>query len=120
VAVYTSALQRGRHILAQSIRSTKDAQSLFRGSPEQYDLANRALAMLDVAALYVEHRYIDKSLFMGEWGSVYGRILEPAQYFIADRDERSPTNSHGSWPHFQALAREAHMSAVTRLAQPAD
>jgi hypothetical protein len=113
-------LQRGRRVLAQSIRSTKDAQALFRDSPERYDLANRALAMLDVAALYVEHRYIDKSLFMDEWGSVYGRILESAQYFIADRDERNPISSHGSWPHFQLLAHEARRYTVTRSARPAD
>jgi len=27
--------------------------------------------MLDVAALYVERGYVDKSLFVDEWGSVY-------------------------------------------------
>jgi hypothetical protein len=107
-------LQRGRRILAQAIHSAKDAAALFRDSPDQYDLANRALAMLDVAALYVERGYIDKSLFVGEWGSVYGRIRDPARYFIADREERDSIYSLRPWPHFQAFADEVHGSlAVT-------
>ena len=103
-------LQSGRRILVQTIHSAKDASALFRDSPDQYDLANRALAMLDVAALYVERGYIDKSLFMGEWGAVYGRILDSAQYFIVDREARNTAYSNRSWPHFRALADEARGS----------
>jgi hypothetical protein len=114
-------LQRGRRILTQTINSAKDASALFRDSPDQYDLANRALAMLDVAALYVECGYIDKSLFIREWGSVYSHIRDSALYFIADREARNTVSSNWSWPHFRALADEARGSiAAVPSTEPAD
>ena len=105
-------LQRGRRIIYQNVHSAEDAETLYRERPEDYGLANRALAMLDVAALYEEQRYIDGKLFMREWGSVYARIRENSGYFIADRIARSVAPAHPMWPHFQALA-----SRATELAQ---
>ncbi len=59
-------LQHGRRILFRKVNSIDDARTLFREKPERYDLANMALAMLDTAALYVEHGYIDSELYMEE------------------------------------------------------
>lgn len=103
-------LQRGRRILTNEVNSLANARELFRDAPDKYDLANRSLAMLDVAALYVERGYIDKALFLDEWGSVYGRLFESAQYFIAERVERNPVYAHWPWPHFQALANQVRKS----------
>jgi hypothetical protein len=46
-------LQRGRRILYRDVNSKEDAKALLDKRPDDYDLANRALAMLDIAALYV-------------------------------------------------------------------
>ena len=100
-------LQRGRRIIYRDVHSAEDAEALFRERPEDYDLANRALAMLDVAALYEEQRYIDSKLFMREWGPVYARIRENSGYFIAQRIARSAAPVYPAWPHFQSLARRA-------------
>jgi hypothetical protein len=56
-------LQRGRRVLFQMVQSIEDARALFQDRREDSDLANRALAMLDVAALYVERGYVDRDLF---------------------------------------------------------
>ena len=100
-------LQRGRRIIYRDVHSAEHAEALFRERPEDYDLANRALAMLDVAALYEEQRYIDGKLLMREWGPVYARIRENSGYFIAERIARSVEPAHPAWPHFQSLARRA-------------
>lgn len=100
-------LQRGRRIIYRDVHSAEDAEALFRERPEDYDLANRALAMLDVAALYEEQGYIDSKLFMDEWGPVYARIRENSGYFIAERIAHSVAPAHPAWPHFQSLARRA-------------
>lgn len=99
-------LQRGRRILFQ-MHSIEDAQTLFRDKPEDSNLANRALAMLDVAALYVERGYVDRSLFNQEWGFTYASILESARYFIAERASRGVRPGPQPWPHFQRLASQA-------------
>lgn len=99
-------LQRGRRILYRAVHSEKDVNELFRDKPEDYDLANRALAMLNVSALYVERDYIDRKMFMQEWGHVYARIWQHGQYFIAVRRKDSSTPEL-LWPHFQSLAKQA-------------
>jgi hypothetical protein len=110
-------LQRGRRIIYRDVHSAEDAEALFRERPEDYDLANRALAMLDVAALYEEQRYIDSKLFMREWGSVYARIHGNSGYFIAERIARSVEPVYPAWPHFQSLARRAAELAQTENKQ---
>src|SRR6185437_15728065 len=67
-------LQRGRRIIYQDVNSVQDVQHLMRERPGDYDTANRALAVLDIAALYVERGYLDEQLFMQEWGLAYANI----------------------------------------------
>jgi hypothetical protein len=100
-------LQRGRRVLFQMVQSIEDARALFQDRREDSDLANRALAMLDMAALYVERGYIDRDLFVQEWGFAYASILENARYFIAERASRAVRPTVRSWPHFQLLASQA-------------
>ena len=63
--------------------------------------------MLDVAALYVERGYIDKSLFMSEWSTVYLELREKFLMLIAER-AKSDRSYMWSWPHFRTLADEAY------------
>lgn len=63
--------------------------------------------MMDVAALYVEHGYIDKKLFMQEWGALYSTLRE--KFMIILRERASTGQSYTwMWPHFQALADDAY------------
>jgi hypothetical protein len=98
-------LARGRRILYH-VCSVEDARVLFHQRPEDYDSANRALWMLDIAALYVEQGYIDRRMFMELWEFVYDGIFEHAQYFINERLTRSGMASRFAWPHFQSLATQ--------------
>jgi hypothetical protein len=100
-------LQHGRRIMFREVNSVEDAKRLFREKPEHYDLANMALAMLDTAALYVERRYIDGELYMEEWGYTYKNILEHAQYFLVEREERNAVPNPRPWRHFFSFAIEA-------------
>jgi len=45
-------LQRGRRIIYLDVHSVEQAKALFQKRPADYDLGDRALAMLDLAALY--------------------------------------------------------------------
>jgi hypothetical protein len=99
-------LQRGRRVLYQ-LRSEDDAEDLFRHRPEDYDLANKALWMLDIAALYAEQDYVDRELFMQEWGFVYAAIFEHGRRFINERVRRTELSAKFAWPHFQSLAEQA-------------
>jgi hypothetical protein len=107
-------LQRGRRILYQRVNSVEDAAALFRESPDDYDLANRALAMMDMVALYVESNYIDRQVFLKEWGPTYARVWESGQHFVAERVSRQARYPWPAWPHFQLLgtqcAEAAHAS----------
>jgi hypothetical protein len=99
-------LQRGRRILYQ-VCSVEDARALFNHKPEDYDCANKALWMLDIAAFYAEQRYVDYELFMQEWGFVYERISKYGQHFITERITRTEIASRFAWPHFQSFAAQA-------------
>ena len=100
-------LQHGRRILRQQVHSAKDVEKLLRDRYEDYEIVSRALSMLDIAALYVERGYIDKSLFMEEWSSVYAGLKESVVMLVMERAKSNPSYMW-SWPHFQALANEAH------------
>jgi len=100
--------QRGRRILYRQIKSVEDARTLLRDSPEQYDLANMALATLDTAALYVERRYINQDLFMEEWGYTYKDIFSHAQFFITERIERNAAPHPQPIGHFHSFAIKAN------------
>lgn len=99
-------LQQGRRIVAERVNSPADATALLRENREDYDLANRALAMLDFAALYAEKGYVDKDEFVGEWGRAYAHLRQNGQHFIEERAARIGESSESEWRHFQALAQE--------------
>jgi hypothetical protein len=61
-------VQRGRRILTHQVHSSEEIEKLVRERGRDYEMVSRTLSMLDVAALYVERGYIDKQLFMEEWG----------------------------------------------------
>jgi hypothetical protein len=103
-------LQRGRRILGLSVHTPEDAWELLHDRPDDYELVSRALSMLDVAALYVERGFIDRSLFVAEWGDVYSGLQKASAMLVAQRAHRSSTYSTWSWPHFQRLASEINGS----------
>ena len=107
-------LQQGRRILA-GVHSAEDANDLIEDHPDDYQLLSRTLSMLDVAALYVEQGYIDKSLFIQEWGTVYSALKQPTEILVAYRADR-PYHTW-SWPHLQTMAMEAQRT-VTPRSQP--
>jgi hypothetical protein len=121
-------LQRGRGILFQGgeVKSTEDAQKLFKDRRKDYEVVNRTLAMPDIAALYVERGYIDSELFFQEWGFTYASILEHAEYFIDERASRIVRSAGRSWQHFRFLAGQAakgpwsNENASTQLAEHSD
>jgi hypothetical protein len=90
-------LQRGRRILLQNVHSVEDAEKFV----------NRALAMFDIAALYVERGYIDRQLFLEEWGYTYAGVWDSGQHFIAERLNRQASNTWSAWPHFQSFGKQA-------------
>lgn len=100
-------LQRGRRILMQKVNSVEDAAKLAREAPSDYEIVNRALAMFDIAALYIERNYIDQQLFLEEWGYTYAGTWGRAQFFIAERLARQAPNTWSAWPHFQSFGRYA-------------
>jgi hypothetical protein len=99
--------QRGRRILYRQIHCVEDAQVLLRENPLEYDLANMALATLDIAALYVERNYIDEKTFMEEWGYTYKDIFEHARSFITERLERNAAPHPHPLGHFHSFALKA-------------
>ena len=112
-------LQRGRRIIYQDVNSVQDVQHLMRERPGDYDTANRALAVLDIAALYVERGYLDEQLFMQEWGLEYANILKHAQYFIDERASQAVASADKTWPHLQFLGARAtrHLAGHDSLGQ---
>jgi hypothetical protein len=100
-------VQRGRRILIQAVRSVDDAKSLLQDRPEDYDLANTAIATLDVAAMYVYQGYIDQKLFMEKWARVYARCLDSGRHFLREREIRDPYTSLDEWQHFLDMGEEA-------------
>jgi hypothetical protein len=97
---------RGRRILTREIHSTSDVHHLCAERHRDYEYVSHALSMLDFAALYVKKGYIDKEVFIGEWGVVYAEVREHFLLFIKERAKDDPSYMW-SWRHFQALADEA-------------
>ena len=73
-------------------------------------MVSRTLSMLDVAALYVEQGYIDKKLFMEEWGALYLSLREKFLMLLRER-AKNDASYMWMWPHFQALADDAYAQA---------
>lgn len=99
-------LQRGRRLLYSHARTRQEVTELRESHPEQYDLINRSLAMLDVAGMYVDRDYIDKKDFLSLWGPTYGRAWLAAGPFLDERFAGLRSGSRG-WPYFRSLGAEA-------------
>lgn len=110
-------LQRGRRLLHTKARTVRDVEALRDSSPDEYDLVNRAVAMSDVAAMYVARGYVDRDDFVGEWGVAYGRLWLAAEAFLEVR-LRYPGGEAG-WPHFRSLGREL-ADAIPGAAEASD
>jgi hypothetical protein len=95
-------LQRGRRLLFTRARTVEAVLKLRDEEPESFDLINRAIAMYDVAGLYVARNYVDKQDFMTEWGPVYGRAWLAADAFLAVR-----LGDRQGWRYFRELGVEA-------------
>jgi hypothetical protein len=96
-------LARGRGVVFR-LQSIDDARNLLASEGTEYHLANRALAMLDVLALFVERGYVDKDLVMGEWREQLALVHAKGAFFTEARAE-----AHGvlPWPHLRVLAAQA-------------
>jgi hypothetical protein len=103
--------QRGRRILTRLVQSSEEIEELVRERSRDYEMVSRTLSMLDVAALYVKQGYIDKQLFMEEWGTLYLSLREKFLILLAERAKTDNRSYMWSWPHFQALADDAYAQA---------
>lgn len=99
-------LRHGREVLAVSVTSAQSVVELHSYQNNDYELACKALSMLDVAALYVERGYISRSLFVEEWGSVYSSLKGNVEWFIEGRELIDREHLTWTWPHFRVLADE--------------
>ncbi|MFF2124511.1 hypothetical protein ACFVW1_03755 [Streptomyces olivochromogenes] len=95
-------LQRGRRVLFDLYRRQGVVEDL---SQEDYELANRALAALDVAAYYCEKKYVSEQDFLDLWAPALGRLKYAAAPFIEHRDRMFP--GFPVWPHYRRLASQA-------------
>src|SRR5436309_2706793 len=57
-----SDLRLGRQILTDYVTSVEAAGTLRRDRPNNYQVAGRTLAMLDILGLYAERKYVDSQL----------------------------------------------------------
>ena len=104
-----SDLRRGRSDLADRACTPEGAESLVGDrKSDDYERVCRALSMLDLAALYVEQRYINRKMFEREWGDIYASLRENAVEFIAARKQGDPQYSIWEWEHFMTLANRIH------------
>jgi hypothetical protein len=69
-----------------------------------YQQINRALAMFDIFAMYVNRRYIREDLALEEWGDVLAGTWTKAEPFIEARRERS---GHLPWPNLRSFGPRA-------------
>jgi len=100
-------LQRGRRLMFAHAQTTEAVKELREQKPELYDQINRALAMFDIAGMYITKGYINKKDFMAEWGSVYGRAWLAAQPFLEVRFGGIHSDGQRGWPHLRTLGPEA-------------
>ncbi|MEU9521763.1 hypothetical protein [Streptomyces sp. NPDC048224] len=90
-------LQTGRKV----IHEMRDVESL---TPEQYELANRALASLDIAGFYCAKKYISEKDFLDLWAPALVTLGRAAGPFLAFRDAQRPTPV---WPYYRRLTEKA-------------
>jgi hypothetical protein len=97
-------LARGRAII-YGLNSLEQAQAIVASKDERFELANQAMAMMDVLAAFVHYGYLDREVVLTEWGQPLARLREPGGFFIEARRQE-----HGAapWSHFRTIAREAY------------
>jgi hypothetical protein len=100
-------VRRGRRaLLSPPVSSVEEARALRDRSGETYELASRALAMLDVLGCYVYRGYISKSLVLEEWGHTYAQLWLAGRHIIEMRLE-DDGGLWSAWPHLQRLGEES-------------
>lgn len=102
--------QHGRRILTQRVRSAEDVVKLARERGQEYEMVARTLSMLDIAAFYAERGYIDKKMFLEEWGYLCLSLRENLLVLLAERAKADHLYIW-MWPHLRALADEAYAQA---------
>jgi hypothetical protein len=107
-----SDLRLGRQILTDYVTSVEAAGTLRRDRPNDYQVAGRTLAMLDILGLYAERKYVDSQLVFQEWGPSYAALCESGRYYITERVAREKPGHWAGWPHFQRLSKKAMQSAL--------
>lgn len=106
-------LMRGRRILSDQIHSAKDVDDLLSRRYSDYEAVSRSLSMLDLAALYVDKGYVDKAMFISEWGPVYLGLRHKFLILTTARAKTDETYLR-SWPHFRQLADEVSSATTGR------
>lgn len=95
---------RGRRVLRERATGVLEAGALRSdSSTDDARLAFSALAMLDILALYVERKFVDKGLVLAEWDDVLKELLPHAEWISEERAGSKDV----MWPHFQRLAKDA-------------
>jgi hypothetical protein len=97
-------IQMGRRLLFERVDSQEAAARLRTSALEEYQLINRALAMFDIFAMYVQRGYIDRELALEEWGHSFARTFRQSQPFIADR---LAVQRWSAWPHLRSFGPQA-------------
>ena len=72
------------------------------GISHEWDEMNRALAMLETLAMYIDKKIVDRDLAMESWSHAFRRIRGPAEQFMNLRGD-----DYVIWPHLKAMFREA-------------
>lgn len=97
-------IQHGRRLLYERVDSVSDAAHLREHEVEVYQLINRAVAMFDIFAMYVQRGYINRDVALEEWGHAFARFFTRAEPLIEDR---VTDQSWTPWPHFRNFGGEA-------------
>ncbi|MFL6123729.1 hypothetical protein [Actinophytocola sp.] len=105
-------VMRGRRILTREVHSLFDVRQLYIERHNDYEIVSRALSMLDFAALYVKQGYIEKNLFIDEWGVVYVELRKHFLLLVEEKAKDDPSYMW-SWRHFKTLADEASLRLAT-------
>lgn len=97
-------VQRGRRLLYERVHSPADAARLREHATDDYELVNRALAMFEVFAMYVERGYVDRDMALEEWGHTIARAYERAEHFLDDREQ---LQTWKPWPNLRVFGPAA-------------
>lgn len=75
-------------------------------TPEQYELANRALAALDIAGFYCAKKYVREKDFLELWAPALVTLKRSAAPFLAHRDAQRP-GAVPVWPYYRRLTEQS-------------